>query len=222
MILVGVKEAELVVIGEEVGIRFDVAFVISGLKVAVVVHAVEGAGLVLDMIDEEDTFKVVDFVEQGAGEIAFSLEADLSAVGELGFDFDFFRTRDEAVDFGDGETALVIGLGFAFGFDDFGVDEGSEGILGLIFKIIAYDDDTLVDTELGGSHGGRKFVGVLFLPVERSGGHIGDDLVSFVSNFADATRLLAQARIRGGNHRFESRFHGEDYNINGDNREELE
>ena len=46
--------AGLVFIGKEVGVRLDVAVVISGLKVAVLIHTEESFGLVLDVINKEN------------------------------------------------------------------------------------------------------------------------------------------------------------------------
>ena len=156
--------AGLVFIGKEVGVRLDVAVVVGGLKVAVLIHAEESLGLVLDVVDEEDAFEVVNLVEQGAGEVIFGFQADFGAIFEEGFDLDLFGTGNEAVEFGDGEAAFVVGLGFAVGFDNFGVDEGGEGVLGFVLEVVADDDDALVDAELGGGHGGGELVGVLFLP----------------------------------------------------------
>ena len=156
--------AGLIFIGKEVGVRLDVADVVSGLEVAVLIHAEESLGLVLDVVNEENAFEVVDFVEQGAGEVIFGFQADFGAVFEEGFDLDFFGAGDEAVEFGNGEAAFVVGLRFAVGFDDFGVDEGGKGVFGLVLKIVADDDDALVDAELGGGHGGGEFIGVLLLP----------------------------------------------------------
>ena len=69
---------------------------------------------------------MVDFVEEGAGKVVGGFDADFGAVGEEGFDFDFFGASDESVDTWDGEAAFVIFDLFTFGFDDFGVDEGGK------------------------------------------------------------------------------------------------
>ena len=155
----------LVFIGKEVGVRLDVAVVVSGLEVAVLIHTEESLGLVFDVVDEEDAFEVVNFVEEGAGEVIFGSQADFGAVFEEGFDLDFLGAGNEAVEFGNGEAAFVVGLGFAVGFDDFGVDEGGEGVFGFVLEVVADDDNALVDAELGGGHGGRELVGVLFFPL---------------------------------------------------------
>ena len=170
------------------------------------VHAEEGLGLVFDVVDEENAFEVVNFVEQGAGEIIFGSQADFGAVFEEGFDLDLFGAGNEAVEFGDGEAAFVVGLGFAVGFDDFGVDEGGEGVFGFVFEVVADDNNALVDAELGGGHGGGELVGVLLFPLQGSGGHIGDDLVGFVGDFVDTAGFLAQAGVRSGDDGFESGF----------------
>ena len=167
------------------------------------VHAEESLGLVLDVVDEENAFEVVDLVEQGAGEIIFGSQADFGAVFEESFDLDFLGAGDETVEFGNGEAAFVVGLGFAVGLDDFGVDEGGEGVFGFVLEVVADDDNALVDAELGSGHGGGELVGVLLLPLQGGGGHIGDDLVGFIGDFADTAGFLAQAGVRGGDDGFE-------------------
>lgn len=198
-----VGEAGLVFIRKEVGVRLDVAVIISGFKVAMLIHTEEGLRLVFDVVNKEDAVQVVNFVEQGAGEVVFGSQADFGAVFEERLDLDLFGAGDQTVEFGDGEAAFVVGLGFAVGFDDFGVDEGGEGVFGLVLKIVADDDDALVDAKLGGGHGGGELIGMLFFPFQGSGGHIGDDLVGFVGDVADAARFLAQAGVRGGDDGFE-------------------
>ena len=170
------------------------------------IHTEESLGLVLDVVDEENAFEVVDFVEQGAGEVIFGFQADFGAVFEEGFDLDFFGAGNEAIEFGDGETAFVVGLGFAVGLDDFGVDEGGEGVFGFILEVVADDNNALVDAELGGGHGGGELIRVLFFPFQGSGGHIGDDLVGFIGDFADTAGFLAQAGVRRGDDGFEGGF----------------
>ena len=142
-------------------------------------------------------------MEQGAGEVIFGFQADFGAVFEERLDLDLFGAGNQAVEFGDREAAFVVGLGFAVGFDDFGVDEGGEGVFGFVLKIVADDDDTLIDAELGGGHGGGEFIGVLLFPLQGGGGHIGDDLVGFVGDGADTAGFLAQAGVRGGDDGFE-------------------
>ena len=65
---------------------------------------------------------MVDFVEEGTSERAFGFNSDGGSVFEEGFDFDLFRARNEAVDFGDREAAFVVTFEFSFGFNDFWVD----------------------------------------------------------------------------------------------------
>ena len=54
---------------------------------------------------------------------------------------------------------------FAFLLDDFGVDEGDKIGVFLVVEVFADDDDALVVTELGSSHGGREFKFVFFFPI---------------------------------------------------------
>lgn len=98
---------------------------------------------------------MVDFVHEGASEIIVGFDADFTTILELGFDFDFAGTGDETIDFGDREAAFVLGDGATFGADDFGIDEGGKGIVLFVIKIVTYDNDALIDTHLGGGHGGR-------------------------------------------------------------------
>ncbi len=118
---------------------------------------------------------MVDFVEESAGEGIFGLDADGGAVFEEGFDFDFGGARNFAVNGGDGEATFVVDGGFAFGFDDFWVDEGGEGLVLFVVEVVADDDNAAVEAELGGGHGRREFIGVVFFPFERSLAHFGDD-----------------------------------------------
>lgn len=141
---------------------------------------------------------MVDFVEKGAGEGIFGFDADGSAVFEEGFDFDFGGARDFAVDGGDREATFVVDGGFAFGFDDFWVDESSEGLVLFVVEVVADDDDTAVEAELRGGHGRREFVGVVFFPFEGSLAHFGDDGQGFVGDFVDLAAFLTEAWVGSG------------------------
>lgn len=66
---------------------------------------------------------MIDFVEKGAGEVIFGLDADFGAVYELGLDFDFARTRNQTINFGNGEAALIIFKRFfGISLDNFGIN----------------------------------------------------------------------------------------------------
>lgn len=195
-------------IREELFIIFDFAVVVDWLEVAFVVHSEEGFFVVLDVVDEEDAAQVVDFMEQDAGEGAIGLDADFGAVFEEGFDFGLFGAGDKAVDFRNRETAFIVFFEFAFGFYDFGVDEGGKVVVLLVLHVVANDDDFLVDAHLGGGHGGRKFKGVTFFPVERELHHVGDDFFCIVGNPGDFGGFFSEARIRGSDN-----FHKGNYSI---------
>lgn len=131
--------------------------------------------------------------------MAGSLEADLGAVDELGFDADFVGAGDEAVNKGNGETTFVVFFDFAVGFYDLWVNQGGERGVFLVVEVVADDDNSLVDAELGGGHGGGEFVRVIFFPVEGTLYHVGDNLAGFVGNFGDLFRDGAEARVGGSN-----------------------
>jgi len=59
---------------------FNLGVIIDGVELALVVHFEEGVFDAFDVVDKENAVEVVDFVEEGAGEGAFSLDADGSAV----------------------------------------------------------------------------------------------------------------------------------------------
>lgn len=141
---------------------------------------------------------MVDFVLKGAGEVAAGLNTNVGTVFEKSFDLALFGAGDEAVNFWNREATFVIFDGFAVGFDDFGVDEGSEVVFLLVVEVVADDNDALVNTKLRGGHSGGKLVWVIFFPVEGSFDHIFDDFMNFSINNADFLRLFAKAGIRGG------------------------
>ena len=149
------------------------------------------------MVDEKDAVEVVDLVLEDAGELAVGFDADFGAVFEDGFDFDFLVAGNFAVDFRNGETALVIGKDFAVFFDDFWVDKGGKTGVFLVFEVVADDDDAFVHAHLRGGHGGGKFVRMTGFPVNRKLAHIGDDLLDFAVDASDFGRLLTQARVGG-------------------------
>lgn len=180
----------LVFLGEEVPIVGDFGVVIlDWVEVAFVVHAVESVFLTANMIDEENAVEVIDFVEESAGEEAFGFEANFAAVFEQGFDFDFARATDAAINFRDREAAFKISFGLAFGADDLGVDEGGEVIVGFVFEIIADDNNALVNAELWRSHGGRKLIRMLLFPLEGASNHIANNFAGFVGDFANFGRF---------------------------------
>ena len=81
-----------------------------------------GAGFGGGAVDEEDAFRVVEFVLDGAGEEAVGFELDRGAVEDLGFDADGERAGHIGGDFGEAQAAFALGDGFSEGFD-FGVEE---------------------------------------------------------------------------------------------------
>ncbi len=93
----------------------------------------------------------------------------------------------------------MVFFDFAFGADDFGVDQSGERLIVFVLKVVADDDDALIDAELRSGHGGGKFVRMLLFPLQGILNHIVDDSVGFVGDFADAGRFLAQAWVGGGN-----------------------
>lgn len=142
---------------------------------------------------------MVDFVEQDAGEVGFGFDTDFGAVFEAGFDFDFGGAGDEAVEFRDGKATFVVGLGFASGFNNFGVDKSGEGG-GVVFLLhfVADDDNADVGADLRGGHGGGDFMGVGFFPVEGEGAHMSDYGFDTFVNLANFLGLFAQSRVRSG------------------------
>ena len=134
------------------------------------------------MVNEEDAVEVVDFVLKSAGEAAGGLDADFGAVNELGLDSDFVGAGDKAIDEGDGEAAFVVLDSAAVGLDNLWVDEGGKSGVRLVFEVVTDNDDALINAHLGGGHGGREFVGVIFFPVEASLSHVGDNLAGLVGN----------------------------------------
>lgn len=144
------------VIGEKVLVRGDFGVVIGdGNEVAFVVEAIESVFLAADVVDEKDAVEVVNFVEKSAGEETFGFEADFLAVFEESFDFSLARATDATINLRNRETAFVISLDFALSADDFGVDEGGEMMIFFVVEVVTNDNDTLVDAELRGGHGGR-------------------------------------------------------------------
>lgn len=193
----------MLVLGEEFRIVFDFGFVVGdGLEIAVFGHAIEGFWVVFDVVNKEDAVEMVDFVHEDAREEAVGFEADFLAIFELGFDFGLVGATNETVDFGDREAAFVIFGDFAFGADNFGVDEGGKRVVFLIVEVVADDDNAFIDAELRGGHSGRKFVGVFLFPGERGIDHIGNNLASFVVDFADARGFGAQTGVGSSNNRF--------------------
>ncbi len=87
---------------------------------------------------------------------------------------------------------------FAFGADDFWVNESGESLLIFVVEIVADDDNALVNANLRGCHGSGKFIGMLIFPIQRKRNHIGDDLMSLVGDGADASRFLTEARVWSG------------------------
>ncbi len=152
-------------IGEKVGVIFDFGVVIDGLQVTFVVKAVKSVLVVLDMINEENAIQMVDFVHEGASEVAISFEADFSTVFEHGFDLYPVRATNQAINLRNREASLMFFDDFAVSFDNFRIDEGGEGVVFLIIKIIAHDNDALVYAHLGGSHSSGKLKGVCLFPV---------------------------------------------------------
>lgn len=191
------------VIGEKVLVGSNFGIVISdGNKVAFVIESVEGVFLVADVVDEEDTVEVVDFVEESASEEAFGLEADFVTIFEEGLHFNLMGAGDAAVDFGNRETAFVINFFFTFGTDDLGVDEGGEMLVFFVVEVVADDDNALVDAELRGGHSSREFVGVVFLPVEGAFNHIRNNRAGFVGDFTNFDGFGAETGVGSGNNWF--------------------
>lgn len=200
---VGVFSGILGFFREEVRVVRDLGVVIlDGVEVSFVIHAIESIFLAADVVDEEDAVEVVNFVKKGAGEKTFGLQTDFVAVFEKGFNFDLAGTTNLAVNFWDGETAFEIGFDFAFGADDFGVDEGGKMVIGFVVEVVADNDDALVDAELRGGHGGRKFVGVLFFPFEGFCDHVANDFLGFGGDFANFGGFSAETRVRSGDNIF--------------------
>lgn len=201
MILGNFAASMLVFFGKEIRIIFDMCIVVDRLQIAVFVEAVKGVVVVLDMVDEEDTVEMVDFVHEGAGEVAFGFDADFATIFEQSLDFDFLRAADETINFGNGETAFLLFDDFAVSLDDFGVNQGGKRVLFFVIEIVADDDDTLVDPHLRGGHGSREFIRMGFFPIKRKANHVTDNFASFVSNLVDFGRFLTKTRVRGGDNR---------------------
>ncbi len=57
------------ILREEIRVVFNLGFVIGDRdEVALRIEAVEGVGVVADVVDKEDAIEMVDFVQEGAGE----------------------------------------------------------------------------------------------------------------------------------------------------------
>ncbi len=203
MAVVGAFSGILGFFREEVSVALNFGVVIlDGVEVAFVVHAVESVFLAADVVNEEDAVEVVDFVKKGAGEKTFGLQANFVAVLEKGFNFYLAGATDFAVDFWHRETAFEIGFDFAFGADDFGVDESGKMVIGFVIEVVADNDNALVDAELRGGHGGRKFVGVLFFPFEGFCDHVANDFLGFGGDFANFGGFSAETRVRSDDNVF--------------------
>ena len=155
----------LVIVAPEGFVVFYFFVVVDWVEVSLVVHTEKGVFLVFYVVDKEDSVEVVDFVKEGASKRIFGLDSDRSSVFEESLYLDFCRARDKAVKRRDREATFVIGRWFAFGADNFGVDEGGEGVVFLVVEIVADDDDTLIVAELRSCHGRRKLVRVVFFPI---------------------------------------------------------
>lgn len=203
MAAVGVFSGILGFFREEVRVVLNFGVVIlDGVEVAFVVHAVESVFLAADVVDEEDAVEVVNFVKKGAGEKTFGLQTDFVAVFEKGFNFDLAGTTNFAVNFRHRETTFEIGFDFAFGADDLRIDESSKMVIGFVVEVVADNNNALVDAELRGGHGGRKFVGVLFFPFERFCDHVANDFLGFGGDFANFGGFSAETRVRSGDNVF--------------------
>ena len=189
------ESVRLFVFTPELGVVFDLFFVIDWIKIALVVHAEKGGFIVFYVVNEENAVEMVDFVKKSSSKRVFGFDADGGSVFEEGLDFDLFRTRDEAVNRRDRETTFIVFFGLAFGFDDFWVNKSGKIGVFLIFEIVANDNDAAVKTELGSGHGGRKFVWMVFFPCQRSLAHFSDDIKSFVGDMIDFFAPLTKPRI---------------------------
>lgn len=137
-------------------------------------HAIEGIGGVADVVDEKDAVEMVDFVHKGAGEKTTGFEANFGAIGKKSFDLDFFGAFNESVDLWYGEAAFLLFDEPTAGADDFWVDEGGEGLVFFVVKVVTHNDNALILTHLGGSHGGGDLVRMFLFPRKRSGNHISN------------------------------------------------
>ncbi len=152
-------------IGEKVGVIFDFGVVIDGLKVTFVVETIKSIFVITDVVDKENAIEMVDFVHEGTSKVAISFEADLGTIFEHGFDLYLVRATNQAINLRNREASLMFFDDFAVSFDNFRIDEGGEGVVFLIIKIIAHDNDALVYAHLGGSHSSGKLKGVCLFPV---------------------------------------------------------
>lgn len=96
--------------------------------------------------------------------MAVGFNTNFLAGSENGFDFGVFWARNEAVNKGNGKATFVVFEGFTGGFDDLGVNKGSEAGFCLIFGVVADDDNATINTELGSGHSNRKLVRMIFFP----------------------------------------------------------
>ena len=188
----------LVVIGEESLVSGNLGVVVNGVEVALVIHLKPGGFIVANMVDEEETVEVVDFVEESAGESAGGANADFGAVEKAGLYPSLRRAGNKTVVERNGETTFVVGQSLALGFYYFRINQSSESRLGLVFHVITDDDNADVVTHLGGGHGGGEFVRVGVLPVEGKANHLIDDFLRRFVGGRDFLRLPTQTWVGSG------------------------
>ena len=144
----------MLVLRPEVGIVFDISVVIERDEVAFIVEFIKGLRIVLDMIDKEDAIEMVDFVQNSAGEKIGGFEANFGAIFELSFDAGFGGARNFAINGWHRKAAFVIFDNFAFGFDNFGIQESSEVGIVFVIHVFANNNDALIVAKLWCSHRG--------------------------------------------------------------------
>src|SRR5215475_13760603 len=104
------------------------------------------------MLEVEDAVEVVDLMAEGASEIILGFHFEPFAFGVLGFHGDELRTDNIAAKAWNREATLFFAL-FAFGVDDFRIDENDFGFGILAGGDIDYGDANAL-ANLRGSQAG--------------------------------------------------------------------
>lgn len=136
----------------------DVFVIIQWFELAFLVELIKCFFIMLNVVDKNNTVRVVDFVLDDAGKESFGFKANWLAVNVECFDTNFGVAWHFAIDFTNTEAAFVVGNNFAFVFNDLGVDEHGKITRGFVFEIAAYYNSAERAVNLNGGKCGTDFV----------------------------------------------------------------
>src|SRR4051812_23376496 len=105
----------------------DILFVIETNEFAVVVEFKEGFGVVFNVVDENNTVCMVDFVLEDAGQETFGADTEFAALNIESFDLNFLVALYLAINIFNAEASFVIFNLLAVEFSDLGVNKGCKG-----------------------------------------------------------------------------------------------